>query len=99
MKVHRLWYSGLAIAVVACVDRSGPVEPSSSTKTVDAAAIAQAFAVGLAAPEVRAAVRDAMRASPVTEPKLLVRDFVNTMHGGALVRAAVTAARACGRDA
>jgi hypothetical protein len=43
-------------------------------------------------PAVREAVRDAMRASPWTEHKLSLHEFVTTPPGGLLLRAAATAA-------
>ncbi|MGH9892287.1 MAG: hypothetical protein ACREA0_09955, partial [bacterium] len=51
-------------------------------------ALARAFAVAMADPEVRAAVRDAMRASPLTAHKLSLQQFAGSPEGEQLLRAA-----------
>lgn len=53
--------------------------------------IAHSFALALARPDVRAAVRDAMRGSRVTEHKLVLQEFVGTPEGRLLVAAAAQA--------
>lgn len=54
-------------------------------------AVAKMVALGLAKPEVRAAVRDAMRSSPVTEHKLAFHEFLATSAGDMLLREAARA--------
>jgi hypothetical protein len=70
---------------------------SSRVATSDAAAqeVARAIALALGTERVRLDLRDAMRASPVTEHKLVLQDFVRTSPGRSLLSAA---ARASGKD-
>ena len=53
--------------------------------------VARALALALKDTKVRAAVRDAMRASPWVEHKLVLQDFVTTPAGQELLRAAARA--------
>jgi hypothetical protein len=55
--------------------------------------VARAIALGMKAPAVRLAVRDALRASPLTEHKLVLQDFVTTPTGRALLTEAATRMR------
>lgn len=54
--------------------------------------LARAFAIGMSQPTVRDAVRDAMRASPWTEHKLSLYEFVGTPPGEMLLEASAAAA-------
>jgi hypothetical protein len=85
--------AGLA-ALAACADLPRPsnpdIEPPSSDEAV-AREVARGIALALASPEVRASVRDAMRASPWDDHKLSLREFVGTPAGRALVAAAARA--------
>ena len=54
---------------------------------VSADLVARGFAAAMRDPAIRLAVRDAMRASPLTEHKLLLHEFVKTPTGVALVAA------------
>lgn len=65
-----------------------PVSSLSAEAGRSAEEVAQAFALALARPEVRTAVRDAMRSSQVTEHKLVLQEFVATPAGRHLVRVA-----------
>jgi hypothetical protein len=85
-------------AVTACSERPLPTAPSPDASTyagVPASTPEQLLARGLAQalgkPGVRLAVRDAMRASQVTEHKLVLQEFVGTPAGQALVDATATA--------
>lgn len=74
----------LVIAGLAggCAERHvfEPTTSDSRLSRVDG--VARAFALGMADQAVREAVRDAMRASPWTEHKLSLREFVTTSSGG-----------------
>ena len=68
----------LAAGGAGCAERGGEaVAPVQSEGAVVAAvnAIARAIALGMSRPPVRIAVRDAMRASPLTDHKLSFKDF------------------------
>jgi len=90
----------LAIAAAACTDyptaNSHPPSPSiaapTSANELSADFVARAFALAMNDAAVRTAVRDAMRASEVTEHKLVLQDFVKTAAGEVVV--AASAARA-----
>lgn len=80
---------GFAVVAAGCADRRGQVVgPPSSSVEAQVHAVARAFAVGMAVPEVRAAVRDAMRASRLTEHKLSLHEFAVSAEGELLLRAA-----------
>jgi hypothetical protein len=86
---------GAAAFVSGCAERAEPLvapeagSPSPADSRVDA--LAGAFAVAMAAPEVRASVRDAMRASPLTAHKLSLQQFGASPEGEQLLRAAASA--------
>lgn len=55
--------------------------------------VARALALALREPRLRASVRDAMRASPFTEHKLVLHEYAATESGQALVAAGAAALR------
>ena len=67
---------------------STPALATARTASAEADQLARAFSAALAAPVVRLKVRDAMRASLLTEHKLVLRDFMTTSAGNALLSAA-----------
>lgn len=69
-----------------------PVSRAASTEA-PAEDVARAFALAMSRPDVRTQVRNAMRASRVTEHKLVLQEFVTTPAGRHLVRAAAEATR------
>lgn len=86
------------VAAVACDGATAPVAPHAADDarlTVAAMnnplspdqVIARGLALALGDRAVREAVRDAMRASPLTEHKLVLQDFVGTDPGALVVRA------------
>ena len=84
----------LAAGGAGCAERGGEaVAPVQSEGAVVAAvnAIARAIALGMSRSPVRIAVRDAMRASPLTDHKLSFKDFAASSEGGPLIRAAASA--------
>lgn len=96
----------LSVLSGACADMGSPtqstgsgVQTANSRSSIysaapsagEADALAHAFALALARPEVRIEVRNAMRASRVTEHKLVLRDFVATAAGRRLLQAAASA--------
>jgi len=88
----------LVLSVQGCGDASSrpPITSSgeaarrSAAEDTDATAqrLARAFALALSREDVRVQVRNAMRASLVTEHKLVLREFAATPAGRHLVRAA-----------
>ena len=84
-------------AVAACSERPLPTASAAASRDAGDAAstaeqrLARGLAMALASPEVRAAVRDAMRASEMTEHKLILGEFISTRQGQVLVGAAATA--------
>lgn len=87
-----------AIAASACTDaavtdppagRAAAVTVSGSNPTLERTA--RAFALAMADPQVRADLRDAMRASPLTEHKLVLQEYLSTVAGARLIQAAAIA--------
>jgi hypothetical protein len=83
----------LAVAgVAACSDGAAPLAPVSAAPetgpAVAARTVARGIALALANPEIRADVRDAMRASLYTDHKLELREFTATPAGERLLQAA-----------
>jgi hypothetical protein len=83
----------LAVAgLAACSDGAAPLAPVPAAPetgpAVAARAVAQGIALALANPEIRADVRDAMRASRYTDHKLELREFTATPAGERLLQAA-----------
>jgi hypothetical protein len=84
------------VLVAGCSsDVTGTREPSdlslqrsATAPEVSADLVARGFAAAMRDPAIRLAVRDAMRASPLTEHKLLLDDFLATPTGVALTAAA-----------
>lgn len=72
----------------AIPDAARPAAPSASLGD----RVARALAAGLADEAVRLQVRDAMRASPLNEHKLVLQEFASTAAGQALVQASAAAA-------
>jgi hypothetical protein len=70
---------------------SEPVVAPSAAWVSEAEEVARAFALAMADSGVRVAVRDAMRASRVTEHKLVLQEFAATAAGRAIVSAAARA--------
>ena len=79
------------IALTGCTQTDRVVEPSHSSFVLSVEQLARAFALGMAQPEARVAVRDAMRASPYTEHKLSLRGFASSRAGQRLIDAAARA--------
>lgn len=75
----------------------GPVAAGSASTSADPATVAaservaRAFALALSRTDVRVHVRNAMRASPVTQHKLVLQEFVLTPAGRHMVEAAAKA--------
>ena len=92
---HTHAYRGILSALlIACADSAvAPVTERAESADAAAAAndIARGIALALTSPELRATIRDAMRASPMNEHKLVLQDFVNTSEGRQLVAAAARA--------
>ncbi|HJU68308.1 MAG TPA: hypothetical protein VJ650_08655 [Gemmatimonadaceae bacterium] len=89
-----LVFFGASAALLACSDTtptSQRTDIAPSAEEVTAQHLARGFALALAIPEVRVAVRDAMRASLWDEHKLSLGDFVGTPAGIALLTAAARA--------
>ncbi len=88
-------FLGAAMGLSGCAERGAqvlaPGEGSALSIEASVDVVAHVFALGMASPDVRAAVRDAMRASPLTEHKLSLREFVTTAAGARLLRAAAGA--------
>lgn len=86
------------LLAVGCsdTDRSTPLSPEPHQKSWTAPEIAQAevtaqklarvFAAAMREPEVRVHVRNAMRASPYNEHKLVLQEFARTASGRILVK-------------
>jgi len=92
MTYRRVALFGVAMLASACADRGGPVlAPNAQSAGSQVDVVARAFALGMAVPEVRAAIRDAMRASPLTEHKLSLQQFAASPAGAQLLRAAASA--------
>lgn len=69
-----------------------PITAESNASTSRTEKVARAFALAMRREDIRAQVRNALRASPWTEHKLLLQSFVTTPAGRHLVRAAAEAA-------
>lgn len=86
---------GVAAFGTGCAERGeqlvAPEARSASPMESRVDALARAFAVAMADPGVRAAVRDAMRASPLTAHKLSLQQFGASPDGEQLLRAAASA--------
>lgn len=83
---------GVATGLSGCADRGQVVAPKGTGFAVASLDdVARAFALGMATPEIRADVRDAMRASRLTEHKLSLRDFAASANGERLLREAAQA--------
>ncbi|HEV3051301.1 MAG TPA: hypothetical protein VGX50_13390, partial [Longimicrobium sp.] len=85
----------------ACADEIDPTSPSAAAPRLASASapaatsadeLARIFAAGLSRPEVRAAVRNAMRQSPFNEHKLVLQDWAATPEGARTVRSIAEAA-------
>lgn len=93
--MKRVYATLTALALVAaCAENPVGIEVKTaaftkapiSAQEVTADMVAQAIALAMKDVSIRAAVRDAMRASPLTEHKLRFHDFVQTSTGQALLR-------------
>src|SRR5438093_6304185 len=86
---------GVAVFASACAERGGqllaPSPGPAASAEVRVDALARAFALGMAVPQVRAAVRDAMRGSLLTEHKLSLQQFLTSAEGEVLVDGAANA--------
>ena len=82
----------LGVMLSACDGSSVAPEPQAPAGGLDA--VTYAFARAMEDGQVRLAVRDAMRASRVSEHKLVLQEYVRTQSGRLLVE---TAARAAGK--
>lgn len=95
----RLLAAGAALLAAACTPMDAPervtapvsapsasAAPSSAREAADR--VAHAFALALGRREARVLVRNAMRASPLTEHKLVLQDFLATPAGRTLLAAA-----------
>jgi len=96
MPLKRRIVALLAVAgLAACSDRGSTLAPVPAEPVTGPVAnvrtVAQGFALALANPELRAGVRDAMRASRYTDHKLELREFTATPAGERLVQAAAQA--------
>ncbi len=82
----------MGMALAACDGSQAVVssEPAAPRAGIDA--VSYAFAQAMQEDEVRAAVRDAMRGSLVSEHKLVLQEFVGTQRGRLLVERAARAA-------
>lgn len=89
---HTHAYAGLVSALlIACTDPVvEPVDDGDEllTSTAEVSVVARGFALALASPEMRAMIRDAMRASDLNEHKLVLQDFADTPEGRQLLAAA-----------
>jgi hypothetical protein len=95
MRILRRGTGAIVVALlVACsgdpvgvkpVPSSSPQRTAERTDESGARTLARALALAMKKPELRAAVRDAMRASPVTEHKLVLQEFALTMTGKQLL--------------
>lgn len=88
----------LVLAAAACADRgptSAVTSHAGSPADQSLQTVSGAVAAALAEPQVRADVRDAMRASPLVEHRLAFRAFLESRQGGSLLGAM---ARAMGTD-
>jgi hypothetical protein len=78
----------LVLAAAACADR-GPTStvttPTGSPADQSLQTVSGAVAAALAQPQVRADVRDAMRASPLVQHRLAFRAFLQSPKGGSLL--------------
>lgn len=76
----------------ATIPESAARTTSRAEATAAAGELGRAFALAMSRQEVRVQLRNAMRASPLTEHKLVLQDFIRTPAGQTLVRAAANAA-------
>lgn len=91
-KIHVL-ATGIAIAIAAaCSDQPTTPRGPAPSVSVATARLAEDIAHALRLPELRVAVRDAMRASPWDQHKLVLQEFASTPAGERLV-AAIASAR------
>lgn len=87
-------YKGILSALlIACTDAVAPVNERAESRSFarEANDVARGIALALGSPQLRAVVRDAMRASPLNEHKLVLQQFVDTPEGRQLVAAAARA--------
>lgn len=79
-------------AMLAGCDTPAPVSAEGAAPSAGLSAVTYAFARAMEQAEVRGAVRDAMRASPVSEHKLVLQDYVQTQSGRYVLEQAARAA-------
>lgn len=82
----------MGVALAACDGADAPTETAAPVTRTGIESVSQSFALAMQDATVRAAVRDAMRASLVSEHKLVLQDYVDTQSGQVLVAAAARAA-------
>jgi hypothetical protein len=91
-RYHAHAYAGVVSALlIACTDPVvEPVDDGDEllTSTGEVSLVARGFALALASPQMRAMIRDAMRASELNEHKLVLQDFADTPEGRQLLAAA-----------
>jgi hypothetical protein len=91
---HPHAYAALVSALlIACTDPVvEPVDDGDEllTSTAEVSVVARGFALALASPQMRAMIRDAMRASDLNEHKLVLQDFADTPEGRQLLAAAAS---------
>lgn len=86
MRLYKRLFVLAGIAALAACDRSSPVAPDAEPD------LARVLALGLRDAGVRAELRDALRASPWNEHKLVLQEFAATDAGARLVAASAKAA-------
>jgi hypothetical protein len=83
---------GIALFGAGCADTTPDViGPPQASVPAEIEAVTQAIALGMAQPSARHAVRDAMRASPITDHKLLFQEYAASAAAEPLLRAAAAA--------
>ena len=83
---------GIALFGAGCADTTPDVlGPSQASVLAEIEAVTRAIALGMAQPSARHALRDAMRASPITDHKLLFQQYAASAAAEPLLRAAAAA--------
>lgn len=98
MKAKSIFAACAMFALAACADVNNPLTSRDTGETTpllspNLRTVSQSFAAAMRDLQVREGVRDAMRASPVSEHKLVLQDYLRTQNGNLLLQAASASAR------
>lgn len=91
-------FAFVAVVLSSCAEPDRLMGPDGRSMDATLDQVARAFALGMSHRDVRAAVRDAMRASPLTEHKLSLQAFANSRAGERLIGAAAPPAGLASSD-